>query len=261
MSRDRERPHGNHAGNDAATAERDAELLTAYVDGVAELPVEERHAVETWLAGDPAARADAAAVQGLLGRLRAMPPSDGDEPDWAAMERSIRQAVDAVPPRPWWRRWQWLVPAMTCATAAAVLVVLWPRTPTVTVTVPAHPAVGSEPRPAIPPMPEAAAADDDFALWLDGRVIDVDPGALGHMAAEAAPGSAASNELPVVEDVLGDVDPAGVPPDAGSLLPASDLAWLDALDDAALDRAERWLAQPAPAESSGSPHLRYRKKS
>jgi anti-sigma factor RsiW len=259
MSRDRERPHGKDAGKDAAkTAERDAELLTAYVDGVAELPGEERHAVETRLAGDPAARADAAAVQGLLGRLRALPPSDGDEPDWAAMERSIRQAVDAVPPRPWWRRWQWLVPAMTCATAAAVLVVLWPRTPAVAVTVPGHPPVGSEPRPVAPPIPEALAADDDFALWLDGRVVDVDPGALRRLAAEPAPASA---ELPVVEDVLGDVDPAGVPPDAGSLLPASDLAWLDALDDAALDRAERWLARPAPAESSGSPHLRYRKKS
>src|SRR5205807_7881686 len=110
---------------------RSAELLAAYVDGVAELAGDERRAIEAWLAKDPAARADAAAVQGLIGRLRALPASrdgDGDEPDWAAMERSIRQSVDAVPMRPWWRRWQWLVPAMTCATAAAALLVLWPRT-------------------------------------------------------------------------------------------------------------------------------------
>jgi len=247
MSHDRERPSG------------DGELLTAYVDGVAELPVDERHAVETWLAGDPAARADAAAVQGLLGRLRALPPSDGDEPDWAAMERSIRQAVDAVPPRPWWRRWQWLVPAMTCATAAAVLVVVWPRTSPVAVTAPVGPAVRGEPRPTPPTAPEAAPADDGLALWLDGRVVDVEPGALQRIAADAVPGS---QGLPgAVEDVLGDVGAAaGEVPDAGALLPATDLAWLDALDDAALDRAERWLAQPAPG-SGGVPHLRYRKKS
>src|SRR5690349_1729368 len=115
MSGDRKREGSQHAGDDVAAAggERPAELLAAYVDGVAELPIEDRRAVETWLAGDPDARADAAAVHGLLDQLRALPPSGGDEPDWAAMERSIRLAVDAVPSRPWWRRWQWLVPAMT----------------------------------------------------------------------------------------------------------------------------------------------------
>ena len=250
------------AGKDVAAGaggERSAELLTAYVDGVAEIPIDERHAVETWLASDPAARADAAAVQGLLDRLRALPPGNGDEPDWAAMERSIRLAVDAVPPRPWWRRWRWLVPAMTCATAAAVLVVLWPRTQTVAVA-PAHPVV-AESHTTPPATPEAPAASDGFALWLDGRVVDVDPAVLGHMAAETVAGSP---ELPGAgDDVLGDVDTAAVPPDAGSLLPATDLAWLDRLDDDALDRAERWLARPAPADASGSggAHLPHRKKS
>src|SRR5882672_8795199 len=88
----------------AAEPERSAELLTAYVDGIAELPAGERRAVERWLADDPGARADADAVHDLLGRLRALPPTydTGEPPDWAAMERSIRQAVADQAPSPWW---------------------------------------------------------------------------------------------------------------------------------------------------------------
>src|SRR5690349_20622439 len=110
MSRDRERPEPATESTDARTA-----LLTAYVDGVAELPIDERRAVEAWLADDPAGRAEADGVQALLGQLRALPPrtdagdAPGGEPDWSAMERSIRQAVADLPVRmPWWRRWQWL---------------------------------------------------------------------------------------------------------------------------------------------------------
>src|SRR5882672_6713831 len=122
MSRDRrDRPEANDsaarpdadAGADgtapeaparAAEPERSAEMLTAYVDGIAELPAGERRAVERWLADDPGARADADAVHDLLGRLRALPPTydTGEPPDWAAMERSIRQAVADQAPSPWW---------------------------------------------------------------------------------------------------------------------------------------------------------------
>ena len=38
---------------DATGSERDAELLTAYVDGVAELTPDERHRVSAWLTGRP----------------------------------------------------------------------------------------------------------------------------------------------------------------------------------------------------------------
>jgi anti-sigma factor RsiW len=215
MSRDQER-------------ERADELMSAYVDGVAELASDERHAVERRLADDPAARAEAGAVQSLLGQLRALPPSDGDEPDWMAMERSIHQAVAAVPVRPWWRRWQWLVPAMTCATAAALLVVLWPRTQGAPVRLAAeqHPTRPAAPPAAAPP----AAGNDDFALWLDGQVIEVDPQA-----------------SPAIDDALREIDPAATAadePDELALLPATDLAWVDTLDDDALERAERWLASP-----------------
>ncbi|HEX7839715.1 MAG TPA: hypothetical protein VF469_19705, partial [Kofleriaceae bacterium] len=76
--------------------ERSARLLAAYVDGVAELLPDERREVEALLARDPGARVESEAVHALLGRLRALPP-EGGEPDWAAMERSIRQAVAAAP--------------------------------------------------------------------------------------------------------------------------------------------------------------------
>jgi hypothetical protein len=252
MSRDRKRSEAEGDAGGAASGAR--ELLSAYVDGVAELPVDERRQVEGWLAGDAGARAEAAAVQGLLDQLRTMPAGDAaDEPDWAAMERSIRQAVADVPIRPWWRRWQWLVPAMTCATAAAVLVVVWPRTQSVTVGPPERPPVATPaPAPAPVATPAAPSNDDSFALWLDGRVVEVDPAAM--------PSS--------VDDVLGDLD---APPAAGelddeALLPATDLAWLESLDEAELARAERWLAEPAgdtgDAGGSGlSGHHGHRKKS
>src|SRR5215510_13877657 len=176
--------------------ERSVALLTAYVDGVAELPPDERHDVEAHLARDPGARADADAVHALLDRLRALPP-EGGEPDWAAMERSIRQAVATAPARPWWRRWQWLVPAMTCATAAAVLLVIWPHS--VPPPIPQHPQHLQRPpnaEPAGPAEPRAAEppADDSMvALWLDGSEVDVDvsaPDELGDVGGNVAEAAA-----------------------------------------------------------------------
>jgi hypothetical protein len=211
------------------------ELLTAYVDGIAELPPDERQAVEAWLAHAPDARAEADAVKTVLGRVRALPPGGGAEPDWAAMERSIRQAVDAERTRPWWRSWRWLVPAMTCATAAGVLLVIWPHS--APIAVPRRPVVER-------PAPEPPAGDRVVALWLDGAEVDVDvDSALG-------PGlGALDSPDPLGEP--GEPDPAD---DAGApelgLLPATDLVWLDQLDAAALDRAERWLAGAAGTPSS-----------
>jgi len=240
MSRDRRPDASEPAVRPGDTAgpgpDRCAELLTAYVDGVAELPPDERHAVERWLADQPAARADADAVHQLLGELRALPPEDaaGAPPDWAAMERSIRQAVDAQATRPWWRRWQWLVPAMTCTAAAAVALALWPRP----VAVLAPPAHDREP-PTHDRAP--APADDVLALWLDGGELDVElsPSALGDLlgALDADAGRA------VEPGAVDEAEPA----DATGVLPAAGLAWIDDLDDAALDRAERALAG-APAD-------------
>lgn len=216
-----------------------AELLTAYVDGVAELAPDERHRIEARLSSDPEVRTEATAVHALLDRLRALPPAGdgGDEPDWAAMERSIRSAVAAEPVRPWWRSWRWLVPAMTCVTAAALLFVVLPRTP----------AVAPERRPIIEPAPaptvlETSGGDSSVALWLDGAVLDIDlsgPGltdvtaALGGLGGPGGPGDVMAGDT---ESPQTDVA------DEGGLLPATDLAWVDGLDDAALDRAEHWLA-------------------
>ncbi len=254
MSRDRRDPS---EGNDLEpSAGPSAELLSAYVDGVAELPADERRAVERRLADDPRAQADADAVRDLLGRLRALPPTydGGEPPDWAAMERSIRQAVAAEAPRPWWRSWRWLVPAMTCTAAAAVALALWPR-------LAADPGIDPGaahhlvPPPGDPPPPAREPPGDDVvALWLDGSEVDVDltrPEAVEQVLGDQMLGdgpAARSDEL----------EAAHAPLDEIGLLPAAGMAWIDDLDDAALDRAERLLARPpaggapaAPARSKG----------
>jgi hypothetical protein len=199
---------------------RDADdLLTAYVDGISELSIDERRAVE---ATD---RSSAASIKELLSELRALPP-EGSEPDWAAMERSIHDAVAALPIRPWYRRWQWLIPAMTCATAAAALAVLWTRPAAMTVSAPDLAAAQGHPPRTTATIPEPVA-DPVLALWLDGRELVVDL---------SAPG-VGDLELP-------DPAPADDIADDASLLPFAGLAWVDHLDDAAIDRAERWLSSP-----------------
>lgn len=182
------------------------DLLSAYVDGVTELSADERRGVEAAL---PALRAEETEVRGLIDQLRAL-PAEGAEPDWSAMERSIRAAVGASVPRPWWQRWTWIAPISTCATAAIVLLLVWGRPTAMSTWTP--PEVPRVTAPA-PREPEA------IALWLDGDVLDVDGSALEALA-----------------------PPDAVDDEAVGLLPASDLAWVDKLDDAAIDRAERWLA-------------------
>lgn len=202
-----------------------ADLLTAYADGIAELAPDERHRIEAAIDAAPGLRGEQAQITSLLDRLRDLPP-EGAEPDWAAMERSIRDAVGRDVPRPWWRRWTWLAPATTLVTAMAVLiVVMWTRAmPTVAppTTGPAH--LAAAPRPAEP----AQAPDAVVGLWLDGAVVDVDIAAAANLLTE--PGA--------------DDEPAGEADD--SLLPAAGLAWIDHLDDAGLDRAERYLADAEP---------------
>jgi hypothetical protein len=68
-------------------------------------------------------------------------------------------------------------------------------------------------------VPGASGAEPDL-VWIDGTAIDV-----GQVDASALPDEIAAE----------DAEPAT------GLLPASDLGWVDQLDDAALDRAEAWL--------------------
>jgi hypothetical protein len=240
------------AGDPERAAGRSADLLTAYVDGVAELPADERRGVERWLADDSQARADADAVHGLLGRLRALPPTydRGEPPDWAAMERSIRQAVADDAPRPWWRSWRWLAPAMTCAAAAAVVVALWPRLAQSPGPV-AVPRMAQDHAPPPGHEPPGNPGNDLVALWLDGSEVDVDlarPEAVDQVLGDALLGSADGPALRSDE-----LDAARAPVDELGVLPSAGMAWVDDLDDAALDRAERLLANPpaAPARSKG----------
>ncbi len=232
MSRDRA-PRApaatTHDAERAAVAGDDRALLGAYVDGVAELTPDERRANEAWLISDPAARDEADAMRGIVDQLRAL-PLDGDEPDWSAMERAIRHAVADLPVRPWWRRWRWWVPALTCTTAAAVLVAAW---------------LSVAPSPAQAPQEESSARapderDPDAAgaivpLWLAGGEIEVD-------VATASDVGSLFGDLDLGLEPAVD-DETAVPTSAQpGLLPAGDLAWVDGLDDAALARAEHWLA-------------------
>jgi hypothetical protein len=154
------------------------------------------------------------------------------------MERSIRQAVADEAPRPWWRRWRWLVPAMTCTAAAAIAIALWPRPETVRAPAPA-------PRPVhdrAPPGREPPPGDDVVALWLDGSEVDVDlsrPGTVDDVLDDAL--GTADGAAPRADEL----DPASPAGDELGLLPAAGMAWVDDLDDAALDRAEHLLAHPA----------------
>jgi hypothetical protein len=193
-------------------------LLTAYVDGVAEVAPGDRRRLEARIADDPRARAEAASVRGVLDRLRAI-PAEGNEPDWGALERSIRDAVGERAPRPWWRRGRWLAPAATLAAAATVLWLMWRPSDEV-----AQLWVQDDERTAYTPAVAVAderPGDDLVRLWLDGAAVDVDP---------------------VLGALLIDVDDDASGDEVG-LLPAVDLAWVDGLDDASIDRAERWLAR------------------
>ncbi|HUJ60322.1 MAG TPA: hypothetical protein VLX92_17565 [Kofleriaceae bacterium] len=206
----------------------DNELLSAYVDGVAELDADERKRVEKLLEIDPDARADAEASREMIDRLRAL-PGEGTEPDWSALEQSIRQAVGPSVPSPWWRRLRWLAPIGALATTAAIAV-LWLHHP---VPEPTPPPVA--PNHAVPPQlhvhDRATAADDSppMAFWLDDQAVDIGNADLGAVLddfdRETGDGAIATD---------GSADSAG-------LLPADDLGWVDSLDDTAIDRAESWL--------------------
>ncbi len=157
-----------------------------------------------------------AADRELIRKLSAL-PGEGNEPDWNALERSIRDAVGPDAPKPWWRRWRWIVPVgALAATAAGAL--LWLRHPE-----PKHVAA----TPVLPAMPTEQPTDE---LWLGGEFLeldDVDPNTvMGDLDRDAQ--AALSTD---------DSDSA-----SSGLLPANDLGWIDNLDDSALDRAETWLA-------------------
>lgn len=216
---------------------RSAELLTAYVDGVAELSIEERRRIEATLADDLDARAEQAEVRTMLDQLRAL-PSEGAEPDWAAMERSIGRAVDDAEPRRWWRDWRWLAPITSCLTAATAVLVMWSRPVPMASSV--FDASVREDGDAQLPNGIARGSQDELdsdsvlPLWLDGTAVHVDV-ALSERA------------LDDDGDDLLDGDDGAEDGDGGidAMLPSTDLAWVDQLDDDSLELAERFLVRLA----------------
>ena len=201
----------------------DAELLAAYVDGVAELSLDERKRVDDLLARDPALRADEAAARALLGELRDLPAAGG-EPDWTGLERSIREAVGAEVPRRWWQRVRLRVIVIPFVLAAAAVMIA--------LAVPTHDqrSVATTDPPVVDAAPEVAATEtagnDDVELlsvplWLDGTDLDV--------ALEAA-------EL----FELGESDAVELP-ETAELLPSTDLESIDELDGETLDHVDELL--------------------
>jgi anti-sigma factor RsiW len=222
-------------------ADRDDELLAAYVDGVTELTPDERRRVERRIEQDPIVHEDEAATRALVGQLRELAPAHG-EPDWAALERSIADAVGPDVPRRWWRGWRLVLPGLAVAATAAIIVMLQHPAAVTDAPVADH---GSHVAPG--PTHQPAVAEAKVALWLDGAEVELD-----------LDGDA---DALLDEPLFGPDDPADELLDrtAGEgLLTPSELAWtIDELDDESLGRAEGWLdhadghGQPAPHRKKG----------
>jgi len=198
----------------------DDELLTAYVDGVGELTPDERRRVEHRLAAEPALRGEADAIRAVLDQSRAS-ARVANEPDWAALERQIRDAVGPSVPVPWWRRARWLAPMGALVTTAAIALV-WLHHAPVDHAMIAPRDAGSLAVVAAPAVAEPTQAPP-AAMYIDGQVID-----LGNVDPEQL----------LIDDSAPD-DTA----DSDGLLPVTDYGWVDKLDDKAMERAERWLAR------------------
>lgn len=216
---------------------RDEELLAAYVDGVTELTHDERERVERSLRDDEALRTDEAATRDLLGQLRELEPA-GNEPDWNALERSIRAAVGPDVPRPWWRRWQWILPGVATLAAGTAILALVVRTPPV-----AEPVVAPSTPDAAPVAVAPAQAEPVEALWLDGHEVALAPGADEAMLDELD--ARLDDELPAPKRHKRE----GRAADVGFVV--SDLRWVDNLDDAALDRLDRELEREVARRKKG----------
>jgi hypothetical protein len=216
------------------TRPRIEELLAAYASG-AELPDDERAAVEALLDQSPAAKREVDAIGALLCELRATEPEP--PPASEAVVRAVRIACATPEPglRGWLaRRWRIAVPAVLAAGAAAAIAI----------TLAGRGGPGpTEVAPAPPiPIPTTSPDVDDGggepttdAVWLDGAAF-----ALGDLDDETAA------ELDrMFDDELAAFD-AGDDADEpvfDGLLPDDALDWVDALDDADAEMLDAWLAE------------------
>jgi hypothetical protein len=220
------------AGRSADAADA---LLSAYVDGVAELSPAERRAIEEQLSHREGLRLEAERARAIIGALRELAPP-GDPPDWSALERSIASAVREVRPARWRRLGlRWLVPgaALAAAAATAALVLRAPTLPSATTPGPERP----HPQRALRPpelTPAAAAEAETVALWLAGEALEVDFGAEALLAVPWERGG----------ESLEDLEP--------ERLGGGDLAWVDDLDGESLERAAAALEIPPTSAPTGT---------
>lgn len=98
--------------------------LTAYIDG--ELSDEKRKELEAALAADPKLRALEQQLRRSIAAVEALPmPAMDSSP---ALRRAVLNAVGEPTWKEKWLRWPTLAPLGVALAAAAVTVVVWPRT-------------------------------------------------------------------------------------------------------------------------------------
>jgi hypothetical protein len=174
--------------------------------------------------------------QALVETLRGLPP-EGQEPDWNALEESIRRRTRMQPTFvPWWRDVRYIAPLGAVA-AIAVVVLIVKIMGASRPAAPGKPASASVDRPS--DRTDGEAFDVGPMVWIDGQPVDLD--SLDTVQLELAPFDSSD---------LIDADSTGASTRSSDLLegadtgvlPVSDFTWLESLDDAELQRVERWLA-------------------
>lgn len=98
--------------------------LTAYIDG--ELPPERVRQIEAALAADASLRALEQKLRRSIAAVEALPAPVTESS--AAMRRAVLNAVAEPTWRERWLRWPVLMPMAGLAAAAAVTLVVWPKT-------------------------------------------------------------------------------------------------------------------------------------
>ncbi|MBK9035168.1 MAG: hypothetical protein IPL61_28540 [Myxococcales bacterium] len=213
---------------DAPDAIATEQLLAAYADDPRALSLDERAAVEAWLAasGDDALvelRATVAEVRGL--------PEPGAAPDWPTLERRILAATTRAPRA----RWPWFAGGAALALAAAAALWLRPGAqahaplPFVTLAPPAPVEVAPAPTPddelAPPAVDELLDGDDLLAADDDASDLDglgpVDDALLDEVIALEDDDDRGDDDLPA--------------------LGATWTGWIGEFSEAELDRALAWL--------------------
>jgi hypothetical protein len=224
------------------------EMLAAYVDGVSELSPVERERIEARLADSAELRAEQLATRDVLDQLRGLGGADREHVeatlDWAAMERSIRDAVGPDVPRPWWKRWRasdvrwWIVPGLATVAAATAILVIVLRSPSHELGAMPAPSSNVAVREPVAPVQKPVTPPSEVApnmVWLDGDGVVLGP--------------EADEVLDELE--LGHLRDMGPSPLGGVELVVSDLRWVDDLDDDVLDGIENALERETERRKKG----------